>query len=147
MGLSPMAPSALSFLKSCPNLVRFSRMIRSFLFAAFLMALWAGPGFVQERVTPKQAKGGEKQGEAWAEVPETFKSMKIPDWPLPTDRKRWEEIDRAKTRATLLQCLGDLPPRPDPRKVKVVKREDKGEYTLEHFEFHNGADMVVTGLL
>ena len=48
----------------------------------------------------KEAKGGEKQGEAWAEVPESFKSMKIPEWPLPTDLKRWQETDRAKTRAT-----------------------------------------------
>src|SRR5262245_14304050 len=73
--------------------------------------------------------------------------MKIPDWPLPTDLKKWEGTDRAKTRATLLQCLGEMPERPDPRKVRVVSREDKGEYILEQIEFHNGVDMVVPGLL
>ena len=40
-----------------------------------------------------------------------------------------------------------MPPRPDPRKVKVVSKEDHGDYTLERFEFHNGVDMVVPGIL
>ena len=45
-----------------------------------------GPSlFGQIRVTPKASKGGGKQGEAWAEVPDSFKKMKIPDWPMPTD--------------------------------------------------------------
>lgn len=101
----------------------------------------------QERVTPKAAKGGEKQGEPWAEVPESFRNLKIPEWPLPTDLKRWQEVDRARTRETLLRCLGELPPRPDPKKVKVVSREDQGDYILERFEFFNGVDMVVPGIL
>jgi hypothetical protein len=107
-----------------------------------------GPSLgAQVRVTPKEAKGGEKQGEPWAEVPATFKGLKIPDWPLPTDLKRWQDSDRARTREALLGCLGELPPRPDPGKVKVVSREDHDGYTLERFEFHNGVDMVVTGVL
>jgi len=101
----------------------------------------------QVRVTPKEAKGGEKQGEPWAEVPETFRSLKIPEWPLPTDLKRWQQVDHIKTRETLLQCLGDMPPRPDPSKVRIVSTEDMGDYTLERFEFHNGVDMVVPGIL
>src|SRR5262249_22731422 len=100
----------------------------------------------QERVTPREAKGGEKFGEPWAEVPETFRNLNIPDWPVPTDRKRWE-ADRAGTRETLLRCLGELPPRPDPRRVKVLSREEHDDYTLERFEFHNGVDMVVPGIL
>jgi dienelactone hydrolase len=101
----------------------------------------------QVRVTPKASKGGEKQGEPWAEVPESFKTLKIPDWQVPTDLKRWQDSDRAKTRATLLRCLGDMPARPDPAKVKVVSREDKDDYVLQRFEFHNGVDMVVPGVL
>jgi dienelactone hydrolase len=101
----------------------------------------------QVRVTPKEAKGGEKQGEPWAEVPETFKNMKIPDWPVPTGLERWQEVDRARTRETLLRCLGEMPPRPDPRQVKVLSKEDHDDYLLERFEFHNGVDMVVPGIL
>src|SRR5688572_26978541 len=102
---------------------------------AMVLLFALAPLSAQERITPKAAKGGEKQGEAWAEVPDTFKGMKIPDWPMPTDLKRWQDVDRAKTRATLLRCLGEMPARPDPRKVKVVSKEDHDSYTLERFEF------------
>lgn len=110
-------------------------------------ALLVSLSSAQERATPASSKGGEKFGEPWAEVPAEFRSMKIPEWPLPTDRRQWEETDRAKTRATLLACLGDLPARPDPKNVKVTSREDKGPFILERFEFHNGVDMVVPGIL
>lgn len=103
--------------------------------------------FAQERVTPKESKGGQKQNELWADVPESFRSVKIPDWPLPADLKQWEQTDRAKTRATLLRCLGEMPPRPDPAKVKVISTEDKDDYVLERFEFHNGVDAKVPGLI
>lgn len=102
----------------------------------------------QERAVPRSSKGGnEKEAPAWAEVPESFRAMKIPEWQMPTDRKQWEEQDRARTRATLLACLGDLPARPDPKQVKVLSREDKGTFTLERIEFYNGVDMTVPGIL
>jgi dienelactone hydrolase len=124
-------------------------MFRVALATLFLVLVFIGglPLNAQERVTPKEAKGGEKQGAAWAEVPDSFKNLKIPDWPVPTDLKRWQEGERPKTRETLLRCLGELPPRPDPRKVKVVSKEEHDGYTLERFEFHNGVDMVVPGIL
>jgi dienelactone hydrolase len=124
-------------LRTYPTLVLF--LICGLAFLAPLAA--------QERVTPRGAKGGEKQGEPWAEVPETFRNLTIPDWPVPTDLKRWQEVDRPRTRATLLRLLGEMPPRPDARTVKVLSREDQGDYWLERFEFHNGVDMVVPGLL
>src|SRR5262245_40308139 len=106
-------------------------MFRSPLLGCVLLGLVLVNGsFVtaQVRVTPKEAKGGEKQGEAWAEVPDAFKNLKIPEWPLPNDLKRWETVDRAKTRETLLRCLGEMPARPDPSKVKVLSKEDKDDY-------------------
>src|SRR5438876_582256 len=55
------------------------------------LALESGsPLGAQVRVTPKEAKGGEKQGEPWAEVPDTFKNLKLPDWPVPTDLRCWQ---------------------------------------------------------
>jgi dienelactone hydrolase len=66
---------------------------------------------------------------------------------MPEDIKAWEGSVRAQVRNTLLGLLGDLPPRPDPRGVKVTERVDKGSYILERFEFHNGVDMVVPGIL
>jgi dienelactone hydrolase len=123
-----------------------SRALATALLAG-LAAVLVPPLGAQVRVTPKAAKGGEPQGEAWAEVPDTFKGMRIPDWPVPTDLKRWQDADRGRTRETLLACLGEMPPRPDPGKVKVLSREDHNGYTLERFEFHNGVDMVVPGVL
>jgi dienelactone hydrolase len=118
-------------------------MIRTILIAVLLSPTL----FAQERVTPQSAKGGQKQGEPWADVPESFKAVKIPEWPVPTDLKQWEQVDRAKTRATLLACLGEMPPRPDPKKVKVLSKKDHEDYVLERFEFHNGVDMIVPGIL
>jgi dienelactone hydrolase len=119
----------------------------------FLTVLVVGAVFVdnpspaQDRAKPQAAKGGEKQGAPWAEVPETFRHIKFPDWPIPSDLKRWQDVDRTAVRATLLKQLGEMPARPDPAKVRVVSREDKGDYTLERFEFHNGVDMLVPGVI
>jgi len=104
------------------------------------------PLAAQERVKPASAKGGRTFGEPWFEVPEAYRRLKIPDWPMPTDLARWEK-DRVQVRATLLKCLGDLPPRPDPRKVVTTGKEDKGDYIFERFEFFNGVDQTVTGVL
>ena len=122
-------------------------MFRIYIAATAAAVVLCGSLSAQVRVTPKEAKGGEKQGEPWAEVPESFRSLKIPDWTVPTDLKRWQGVDRAATRATLLRCLGEMPARPDTGKVKVVSKEDHDDYTLERFEFHNGVDMVVAGIL
>src|SRR5215467_9865204 len=127
--------------------VTISRLSVGNMLALLAALSVAAPLLAQVRVTPKEAKGGEKQGQPWAEVPETFRNLKIPDWPVPTDLKRWQDVDREKTRATLLRCLGEMPPRPDPKKVKVVSKEEFDDYTLERFEFHNGVDMVVPGIL
>src|SRR5947207_7738673 len=116
-------------------------MIRTILVALGILCsstLWA-----QERVTPKESKGGQKQGELWTDVPESFRNVKIPSWPVPADLKQWEQGERERTRATLLRCLGEMPPRPDPARVKVLSKEEYDDYVLERFEFHNGVDTKV----
>jgi dienelactone hydrolase len=114
---------------------------------ACLILFTCCPLAAQVRVTPKEAKGGKAQGEPWADVPDSFRKIKLPEWPMPTDVKRWEDTDRLEVRKTLLRCLGEMPARPDPLKVKVVSREDRDGYTLERFEFFNGVDNVVPGVL
>lgn len=101
----------------------------------------------QERVTPASSKGGTKWGEPWAFVPESFRNLGVPEWPIPTDLKQWESTGRANVRKVLYECLGEMPKRPDPAKVKVLAREDHETYTLEKFEFFNGVDMTVPGIL
>ncbi|HEV7403210.1 MAG TPA: alpha/beta hydrolase family protein [Chthoniobacteraceae bacterium] len=123
--------------------------LRRLLFIAVTLAC-TNSGSAQVRVTPQESKGGPTYGqyaEPWVDIPESFRDLKVPEWPVPTDLKRWQEVDRVEVRATLLRCLGDLPPRPAPAGVKVLSTEDRGDFTLEHFEFHNGVDMVVPGIL
>ncbi len=100
----------------------------------------------QERVTPPASKGGTPFGQPWDGVPADFQNLGIPDWQPPANLKTWEQ-DRLRVRAVLLDCLGEMPARPDPAKVKVLSRDDHGSFILERFEFHNGVDMVVPGIL
>src|SRR5688572_5118843 len=126
-------------------------MLRRSLFPIlllFTLLLTSLPeALAQVRAAPAKSQGGERQGTPWAEVPDTFRAMKLPDWPVPTNLDKWQSTDRAATRNTLLQLLGEMPRRPDPAKVEVISTEDKGTYVLERFRFHNGADMVVPGIL
>lgn len=125
-------------------------MSKSWLIAIAVLFLFVGLTenvFGQVRVTPEKSKGGTKWGEPWADVPESFRNLGVPDWPVPTDLKQWQEVDQPKTRALLIDLLGEMPVRPDPAKVKVISTEDKGEYTLERIEFFNGVDMNVPGFV
>ncbi|MBI3465657.1 MAG: acetylxylan esterase [Planctomycetes bacterium] len=123
-------------------------MLGRSLFATLLLACLLPTNTpAQVRAAPAQSKGGERQGTPWAEVPETFRAMKLPEWSVPDDLAKWQATGRAATRTTLLACLGEMPVRPDPAKVEVISKEDKGAYTLERFQFHNGVDMVVPGIL
>lgn len=104
----------------------------------------------QFRVVPESSKGSERYAqyaEPWVDIPESFRDAGIPDWPVPTDLKKWEATGRGEIRKVLADCLGEMPPRPDPAKVKVLSREDKGTFVLERFEFFNGVDMTVPGIL
>lgn len=117
------------------------------LTAVAIMLALALPAPAQVRVTPEKAKGGVKFGTPWEGIPDGFRNLGIPDWPIPNNLDRWEKTGRTEVRKVLLQCLGELPARPEPLKVKILARETYDGYTLERFEFHNGVDMVVPGLL
>ena len=105
----------------------------------------------QVRVTPAEAKGGAaryaKYAEPLVDIPDSFRDLKIPEWQAPSDLNHWQNEGREKVRATLRSCLGEMPARPPATQVKVLSSEDRGDYTLERFEFHNGVDMVVPGIL
>jgi dienelactone hydrolase len=116
-------------------------------FLLIALAVRVGPATAQDRVKPQSARGGEPQGKPWTEVPETFRDLELPDWPVPTDVQRWQKADAPKTRAVLIRLLGAMPPRPDPARVEVVSREEHDGYTLERFRFHNGVDAIVPGIL
>jgi dienelactone hydrolase len=118
-------------------------------FGAIVVCLMLSPAnsFGQERATSPLSKGGTPLNAKWEGVPTEFRqSLQLPEWPLPTDLTQWER-DRLGVRQTLVKLMGNLPARPDPAKVRVVSREDRGDFILEKFEFHNGADAIVPGYL
>lgn len=122
-------------------------MIADYQLAAFAVALMSlvASAFGQERATSPHSKGGTPLNQKWEGVPAEFRqSLQLPEWPLPTDLGRWER-DRIEVRKTLIHLLGAPPARPDPRQVRVVSSEDRGDFTLEKIEFHNGADAIVPG--
>jgi len=119
---------------------------RIFTLALCLM-LSASHSFGQERASSPHSKGGTPLNPKWDGVPAEFRaSLKLPEWPLPTNLPRWER-DRLEVRQTVISLLGDLPPRPDPAQVRIVSREDRGDFILERIEFHNGADAIVPGYI
>jgi len=74
------------------------------------------------------------------------KSPPTPEFSAPATRAAWEE-QRVPIRAQLSQLLGKLPPRPAKPDVQTLKREDRGDYWLERFQFDNNAGAMVPGYL
>jgi hypothetical protein len=73
-------------------------------------------------------------------------SSNVPELPIPATLDEWKK-QRKEIRETLVSVMGDLPARPKVTQVKTLSRENKGAYTLEKFEFDNGAGATVPGYL
>lgn len=70
----------------------------------------------------------------------------VPAFTIPSTKTAWER-QRKQVRAQLWELLGKLPLRPKVPKVETLTREDRGDYTLEKFQFDNGAGATVPGYL
>lgn len=81
------------------------------------------------------------QPDTWLTHPATSKPFEVP-----SSASEWKR-ERTQVRRTLEQLLGDLPPRPKTPKVITRSKEDHPTYTLERFEFDNGAGATVPGVL
>ena len=69
-----------------------------------------------------------------------------PELQIPATPEAWAG-QRAALRAQLERLLGALPPRPAVPAVRTLAREARAGYTLERFEFDNGAGATVPGVL
>jgi dienelactone hydrolase len=69
-----------------------------------------------------------------------------PAFAAPPSREAWER-ERPEVRSELWKLLGQLPPRPKTLKVDTLSREDRGDYTVEKFQFDNEAGSTVPGYL
>jgi dienelactone hydrolase/lysophospholipase L1-like esterase len=81
-----------------------------------------------------------------ARVPASFRSLEVPELPLPADAASWEKA-RPAVRRIVLDSLGELPPRPQPPVARIVSRELRRGYALEKVAIGNGLDGEVTALL
>lgn len=101
----------------------------------------------QIREVPDFSKGGGESGELWEKVPPSIKDYPFPEFSIPETLEEWNENRRDGIRRTVLECLGDIPSRPRKLTSRIKRREDRGEYILERFEFDNEVDGIVTGYL
>src|SRR5688572_13348916 len=71
-------------------------------------------------------------------------SYPVPEFVSPSNLSRWKQ-QRDKIRNSLHQLMGKIPARPALASVTVLSKEEKQGYTVEKFEFDNGAGATVPG--
>src|SRR5580700_2205246 len=82
----------------------------------------------------------------WAGVPEPFRNLPIGTLHVPDDLAQWQH-ERLVVKKTVLECLGEIPPRPDPIAVRTAWKKRADGYTVEKFFLDNGVDAEVPGFL
>jgi hypothetical protein len=87
-----------------------------------------------------------KYGAAWEGVPEPYRNLPFPEMPIPATRALWEQ-NRPEIRKILLECLGDMPPRPNPVRARTLECEKRAGYTVEKVEIENGVDAAIPAYL
>jgi dienelactone hydrolase len=70
----------------------------------------------------------------------------VPSFDVPAEINSWAKR-REQIRETLDVLMGTTPSRPALANVKIKSREERDGYTLERFEFDNGAGAIVPGYL
>jgi dienelactone hydrolase len=68
----------------------------------------------------------------------------VPEFNAPPDIASWTK-QRSEIRKTLVHLFGNIPSRPTVPQVRITSREEKSHYTVERFEFDNGAGAIVPG--
>jgi dienelactone hydrolase len=90
---------------------------------------------------PLEAQSSQPVAERWL-----ANSELAPPFVAPASPEDWN-VQRREIRAELWKLLGRLPPRPKLPKVEVLSRQDRGDYTVEKFQFDNEAGSIVPGYL
>jgi dienelactone hydrolase len=82
----------------------------------------------------------------WEGVPEGFRNLPIGRLDVPDSLARWK-TQRGRVKNIVLDSLGEMPPRPSPANVKIVRVDKKDAWRIEKFVFHNGVDSQVPGYI
>lgn len=86
------------------------------------------------------------EAERDATVPAFYRNLPVGQLSLPDNAAAWAK-QRPGVHRTVVESLGDLPPRPSPQKVRVVSRELRRGYTLERVAIDNGEANDISALL
>ncbi|HYT92928.1 MAG TPA: dienelactone hydrolase family protein, partial [Gemmataceae bacterium] len=103
---------------------------------------------LKQPVAGPQAEAVYRKNEAERDalVPSAYRKLRVPELPLPADAAAWK-AQRPEVHRKVIESLGDLPPRPNPVKARIVSRELRRDYTLERIAIDNGVDGEVSALL
>lgn len=115
---------------------RYSLIIAVLFLFAFIAPVLAQPEDVPEDVWQ----------EPWEGVPEHYQKWTYPDFAFPSSLSEWKK-ERIKVRDTLLELLGDLPPRPKPQNVRIEYHVTRDGYSFEKFWIDNGTDAWIPAYL
>ena len=79
-------------------------------------------------------------------VPEAYRHVPVGRFRIPADAESWK-AQRPTVLRTVVESLGDLPPRPSPARARIISREIRPGYVMEKVAIGNGLDGDVTALL
>jgi dienelactone hydrolase len=119
------------------------REMRKIICLAFLLILTCSAEYLRAQGVQPVENFWQKP---WEGVPEYYQKWEYPDYQFPLKITLWKN-DRIKLRDTLIDLLGDLPPRPRQLKVKTISKEEKNGYILEKFMIDNEVDSWIPGYL
>ena len=81
-----------------------------------------------------------------AQVPDVFRKMTVPAFPVPASKDEWEKR-RADVKAKVVTSLGDLPPRPAKPIAHLVSTEQRPGFRIERFRLDNGLDGQMSAMM
>lgn len=82
----------------------------------------------------------------WEGVPEGFRHFPAGRFAMPARMADWR-TQRAEVKRIVVASLGEMPVRPSPGKVRVVKVDRREGWRIEKFVFWNGVDSEVPGYI
>lgn len=98
------------------------------------ITLWSWKPMAKPASGPEAARAYAKaQKERDALVPSIYKTLQVADFPVPSSREDWAKR-RPEVLRTVVDTLGDLPPRPSPKSARVIAREIHPEFLLERVQ-------------
>ena len=92
------------------------------------------------------AQAPDKLQQPWEGVPEGFRKLPVGKLEVPGALAQWK-AQRAKVKSIVIGALGQMPPRPSPGAVRVVKTDRRNGWRIEKFVFNNGVDSEVPGYI